>query len=140
MNAEIETKLKTKAMRATVPFCYRCQSYCPCGQCFRCGSDDLMTGIFGVGVGHGLEWAFEHLVGGIESVDTEAIFEHMMKGSYNKTSMVGPLEVDTLSILKENSAWWQTTKQDYLNDLILEDELTKIGDKYYWTSELEKRL
>ena len=140
MNAEIRTKLEARAMKATIPFCDTCCKNCPTGRCAHCGSDDLMKYMPGVGIQHGLEWAFEHLVDDIESVDTEEVFERMIKSFYNKTSHIGPLEVDTLATLKEYSSWWHIAKKHYILELVSEGQLTKIGGKHYWTDNLRNRL
>ncbi len=140
MNAEIKTKLEEKAMQATVPFCYTCYTSCPCGRCRRCGSDDLMRLMPGYGVEYGVDWTFEHLLDGMESVDTDELFEHMMEGAYEETAMVGPLEVDVISTLKEHTAWWREAQNEYIDDLVAEEELTEIGGQYYWTCDLEDRL
>ena len=140
MNAEIKTKLRMKAMQATVPFCYSCYTNCPKGRCPQCGNDDLMKCMPGYGIEYGVDWVFEHLVDDLESVETEELFENMMKGTYQEAAKVGPIEVDVVSILKEQTAWWRSAKSDYIDDLVAEEELTEIGGKYYWTSDLEDHL
>ena len=140
MNEEIENKLTEMAYEETTPFCYACYRECPDGICNKCGSDDLMRHLAGVGVEYGVDWIFEHLLAEMEEVDTDTIFEEMVEDCYGETAKVGFLEVGVVETLKEHRYAWMIAKNDYIDGLVEDDCLTLIGDKYYWTDDLKNRL
>lgn len=54
MKTEISNKLNQLALSISMPFCYSDYIECPTGRCPKCGSDDLMRLLTGVGCDWGL--------------------------------------------------------------------------------------
>ena len=141
MNEVIKTKLTEKACEETVPFCYHCHMDCPEGTCPGCGSDDLMRHLPGVGVEYGTDWTFPYLLDGIQEADTGSAFESMLEGCYGDTATVGFLKVGLVRTMKEcDPVSWNLAKIDYIDGLVGDESLAQVGDKYYWTSDIESRL
>ncbi|MBL8083599.1 MAG: hypothetical protein JNN26_13355 [Candidatus Obscuribacter sp.] len=66
-SAEIKEKLQEMAHEASRPFCYSVYVTVEADEngqyrCPKCGSDDLMREVEGVGVEYGFDWVMEHLV------------------------------------------------------------------------------
>lgn len=91
MNAEeIQNKLNDLAFERTTPFCYSCYQDCPDGQCETCGSDDLMRHLEGVGVEYGTDWVIKSILEEeLTSIDTEEVFEDMIRSCYPEETAVG---------------------------------------------------
>lgn len=49
MKTEIQKQLAVIALKRSIPFCYGDYIECPTGICRKCGSDDLMRLVPGVG-------------------------------------------------------------------------------------------
>jgi rRNA maturation endonuclease Nob1 len=54
MKEQLTNQLKQIAIYITTPFCYGCYVEAPKGRCIKCGSDDLMLLLPGVGCEYGL--------------------------------------------------------------------------------------
>ena len=71
MKEELLEKLNEIAFQKSEPFCYGCYVICPTGRCSKCGSDDLMRHLDGVGVEWGTDWIIKELLSDVDEVDQE---------------------------------------------------------------------
>ncbi|EQC44624.1 hypothetical protein M899_2466 [Bacteriovorax sp. BSW11_IV] len=101
MNEEFLEKLNEIAFQKSEPFCYGCYVICPSGRCSKCGSDDLMRHLDGVGVEWGTDWIIKELLLDIDEVDQEESFDEYLESAYEQECSVAWLKVETLRILKE---------------------------------------
>ena len=136
---DITKQLEKIAFQKTTAFCYHCYQKAPIGVCSTCGSDDLMRELEGVGVEWGVEWALEDILReSLEPVNQEEIFESMVEDCYPEETKVGWLNLDTVTLLKEQEFDWEYAKDDYIYHLTDDEELiTFNGRDYYWTYEIE---
>jgi len=92
-NPELFEKLQEIADKRTTPFCYLCYVDAPSGRCLRCGTDDFMRHLPGVGVEYGYEWVIEHLinqeVADISPEDQEQLFMEFVDSAYGGEVQVG---------------------------------------------------
>ena len=139
--SEIQKKLEQLALNRTTPFCYSCYEDAPTGICKRCGSDDLMRKLNGVGVEWGTDWVIQHILESeLSAVDLDEEFENFMREVYPETTTIGFLDYDTVSAMKELDpiAWrcaqsdWESTESD--EGLIMSFDH---GSTYYRTSDIE---
>ena len=80
MNTEIQNKLTQLAFKRSKPFCYNDYIECPDGRCSKCGSDDLMRLVPGVGCEYGTDWVAKHILETeLEPVDMDTAFEDMIR-------------------------------------------------------------
>ena len=144
MNTEIQQKLTRLAYKRSKPFCYNDYIECPDGRCSKCGSDDLMRLVPGVGCEYGTDWVVEHILETeLEPVDMNAAFEDMIRECYPETTKVGWLELDTVSVLKEMDpvAWrsaqseWESQEAEARTIISLDN-----GGIYYRHDEIEDLL
>ena len=105
MHPELYEKLVEVADKRTIPFCYLCYIDAPQGRCVRCGTDDLMRHLSGVGVEYGYEWVIEHLlsqeVNDIIEEDQENLFMDFIDDCYNEETRVAFLTVSTAWAVKQ---------------------------------------
>ncbi|MDG6220418.1 MAG: hypothetical protein QCI38_03095 [Candidatus Thermoplasmatota archaeon] len=102
---ELYEKLEKIADKRTMPFCYLCYVDAPGGRCARCGTDDLMRHLSGVGVEYGYEWVIEHLirqeVEDISEEDQESLFMDFIDDCYNEETKIAFLTVNTAWAVKQ---------------------------------------
>ena len=141
MKTEIQQKLEAIALKRTIPFCSSDYIQCPTGVCPRCGTDDLMK----LHPGHGLDWGLESAIKEIISesltaIDTEELFEELIREVYPESTTLGFITVDTVSAIRElDPTAWEIAKSEHLDSLI-EDEIIMSfngGNTYYFVSDLE---
>ena len=98
-NPELYEQIEKIAHKRTIPFCYLCYIDAPSGRCVRCGTDDLMRHLPGVGVEYGYEWVIEHLLDqeadDISEEEQEEFFKDFIDDCYNEEVQVGFLTVNT---------------------------------------------
>lgn len=115
MNSELKEKLTQLAFDRSIPFCYSCYQECPSGCCQSCASDDLMRLVQGVGCEYGTDWVIKHILETeLTPVDLEEAFEQSMRECYPETTIVGWMELDTVSVMKEHDPiGWRCALADF---------------------------
>ncbi|MBU6454380.1 MAG: hypothetical protein KGS72_21610 [Cyanobacteria bacterium REEB67] len=102
---KIKEALKERAHDESRPFCYSDyitveanesgEYFCP-----KCGSDDLMREVEGVGVEWGYEWVMEHIVETEgEKVDIEELYRDLLDEIYEPVRF-GDLEYSPATVLE----------------------------------------
>ena len=109
LDSDVLDKLKERAWEESDPFCYsdyivvtkdeNGNAVCP-----RCGSDDLMRHVTGVGVEWGIEWVIEYII----KQEWEAVTDHELQeiamdevDEYYPAVKIGEVEYSCSQILKE---------------------------------------
>lgn len=140
---EITTRLEKLAYNKTTAFCYSCYCQAPSGLCLRCGSDDLMRELPGVGVEYGVDWVIESLLRDLAAVNTAEAFAESVSQCYPETTEVGWLKLNTVTILKEcDPISWRIAEGEWIDAELSEGNLFSPdnGNTNYWTHEVEKFL
>lgn len=161
MTEELEDQFRALAYDRTEPFCYSCyrivgnehdKVYAVAAQsiegnsysletwdaethgyfCHKCGSDDLMRHLEGVGVEWSIEWVIESL---IESecglVDEEAAYDELLDELYPPYE-IGYSKFFASDILKENDPiCYRIGKQEHFDDQVHEGILIECNGSYY---------
>ena len=146
MNQEhpLYPRLEALAWQKSKPFCYLCYGAAPTGRCVRCGSDDLMRLVDGVGCEYGIEWVIEHLVeANLTPVDIDKAFEDSMVDCYPETVKIGWIEVDTIWAIQQlDSISWDVAKLEWAANEEQDDRLVTFdnGTTYYWMDDVESFL
>jgi hypothetical protein len=142
MKTEIQVKLEKLAYECSIPFCYSDYIECSTGTCPKCGSDDLMRLVRGVGCEYGVGWVIEHILESeLEPADLEEAFEESVRQCYAETTKVGWMEFDTVSLMKDQDivSWncaqseWESQEADDGNIISFDN-----GSTYYWPCDLER--
>ena len=135
---ELYEQLETIAHKRTIPFCYLCYVDAPLGRCVRCGTDDLMRHLPGIGVEYGYEWVIEHLlrqeVEDIKPEHQEELFMDFIDSCYNAETKIAFITVDTAWALKELDSVAFGIAMD---DFFMEDAHIEIAGKLYCVSAIE---
>ena len=135
---ELYDMLEKIADKRTIPFCYLCYIDAPQGRCVRCGTDDLMRHLPGVGVEYGYEWAIEHLldqeVEDITPEQQEELFMDFITSCYNPETQVAFITVDTAWALKELDP---VAFEIAMDDFFMEDANIWVGKKLYCVTTIE---
>jgi hypothetical protein len=141
MKTEIQEKLEAIALKRTVPFCSSDYIECPTGRCPKCFSDDLMK----MHPGHGLDWGLESAIREIvseelTSINTDEIFEALIRDVYEESTTIGFITYDTASAIKElDPIAWDCAKSEHIDSLESDELIMSFdgGCTYYWISDLE---
>ena len=87
---DLREKLDELALKVTESFCYGCYQVVTADHCPKCGSDDFMRHLDGVGVEYGTEWVIEHLIQEhCEPIDEEEAYEDMLNECYEQIDICG---------------------------------------------------
>ena len=143
MKTQIENLLKQLAVLKSIPFCYGCYSEAPSGVCAKCGSDDLMRMVSGVGCEYGYDWIFTDILSGFESINDDELFEESMRDCYPETTQIGWLKYDTVLAIKElDPVSWRMAKSEWIDSEESEDRIVSFddGSSYYDASLLLEEL
>lgn len=144
MTSKISADLLRVAERHSKPFCYNCYEPAPTGRCDRCGSDDLMRLVPGVGVEWGLDWVAEHLVSDrLSPVDVDAAFEEFVAECYPDPIKIGWIESDAVSAIKAlDPVSWSLAQSEWVDNEVSDDVLVTFdnGSTYYRASEVEQMI
>lgn len=135
---ELYGQLAEIADKRTIPFCYLCYIDAPNGRCSRCGTDDLMQRLPGVGVEYGYQWVIEHLldqeVNNISENEQEKFFREFIGDYYGEETTVAYLSVNTgLAIKKLDPTAFGLRMSEYF----MEDAHIEIRGKLYCISVIE---
>ncbi len=120
----IYNQLTALAFQETKPFCYLCYREVKTSHCLKCGTDEFMRLMEGVGVEYGTEWVIEEILRQhLEPVNQEEAFESMIEDCYLMETKVGWLDLNTADVLKTmDEVSWGMAKDEYISGLE-EDEL-----------------
>lgn len=142
MNTELNQKLIQLAFNRSISFCYGCYHECTTEFCGKCGSDDLMRLVQGVGCEYGADWIIKHILETeLDPVDLEEQFEESIRQCYSETTKVGWMEFDTVTLMKENDPTsWSCALSDYEFNEESEGLIVSFdgGVTYYRTDEVEE--
>lgn len=141
MKSELHQKLEELALKRSKPFCYGCYREAPNGLCRRCGSDDLMRLVPGVGCEYGTDWVIKHMLENeLEKFDLDAAFEESVRQCYPETTKVGWLEVDTVDTMKEaDPVSWRCAQSEWESNEADEESIISFdnGCTYYSMRDVE---
>jgi predicted RNA-binding Zn-ribbon protein involved in translation (DUF1610 family) len=133
----IKEALLERAQEASRPFCYSDyitvqankdgQFFCP-----RCGSDDLMREVEGVGVEWGYEWVIEHLVKEEgEAVDISELYRDLLDEIY-PTIKFGDLEYSPSTVLESvDQVAFRMGCDEYADSEVQDGRLIELNGTYY---------
>ena len=138
LNTELKEKLKGLAFELTDNFCYSCYRIVEGDRCPRCGTDDFMRHLEGVGVEYGTDWVIEHLIKeNCTPVDAEEEFEQMLD-ECNEPVKVGCCEWDAGYVLKElDPVAFRCGVSDMLAD---DEQYVEIDGEHYHICEIENMI
>lgn len=98
----IKANLEKLALARTTPFCYSCYTEAPTGHCPKCGSDDMMRLMQGVGCEYGTEWVVKEIVRQeCTPIDVKTAFQLFMEELYPEPVRVGFMEFDATDVMRE---------------------------------------
>jgi hypothetical protein len=135
MKTEIQKQLEELAYKRSIPFCYNDYIECPTGRCSKCGSDDLMRLVRGVGCEYGADWVIKHILETeLEAADLEEAFEQSVRNCYPETTKVGWMEFDTVDLMKnQDPISWRCAFSDYESQEESDEQIISFdnGTTYY---------
>lgn len=153
MKTEIQKLLEQLAYKRSTPFCYSDYIECPTGRCSKCGPDDLMRSVSGVGCEYGVDWIIEHILETeLEPANLEEAFEESVRQCYPEETKVGWMTFDTVTLIypanfltkqytsRENDpVGWRCALVDYESQEESEGNIISFdnGFTYYCTRSLE---
>lgn len=141
---EIKTKLESIAYAKTIPFCYGCYQKAPTGRCKDCFSDDLMRLLPDYGVEWGTCWVIETLIDqNLTPIDDEEVFSQMISECYSETTKVGFLELDTVSVMKDQDPIaFNIAQSEYMDSLLQDEQVITFdnGANYFWIHDVEQYI
>lgn len=144
MNTEIKEKLQKLAYKKSIPFCYSCYQEALTGRCNSCGSDDLARLLPSVGVDFSCDWIIEHILKSeLTAVDTAEAFEDTIRSCYPETVQVGWMNLDTVSVMKDQDPIsWRIAQDEWESQEAEDGTIMSFdnGSSYYWTSDIETLL
>ena len=144
MKTEIQKQLEDLAFKRSIPFCYGDYIECPTGRCPKCGSDDLMRLVPGVGCEYGTDWIIEHILETeLESANVEEMFEESVRQCYPEETQVGWMTFDTVRLMKEQDPiGWRCAIADYGSQEASEGSIFSFdgGSTYFLTSAIEELI
>jgi hypothetical protein len=134
---EIKEVLKERAHDESRPFCYsdyitvkvddQGNAFCP-----KCGSDDLMREVDGVGVEFSYEWIMEHIVETEgERVDVEELYRDLLDECYPEVKF-GELTYSPALVLESvDPTAFRIGASEYADSMIEEGLLIESNGNYY---------
>jgi len=143
MKSQIKNLLKQLTVLKSIPFCYGCYSEAPSGICAKCGSDDLMRMVSGVGCEYGYDWIFTDILSGFDPINDDELFEESMRECYPETTQIGWLKYDTVLAIKElDPVSWRIAKSEWIDAEESDERIVSFdnGSSYYDVSSLQEEL
>lgn len=134
---EIKDKLREQAHEMSRPFCYMDYITVPLDEddnavCPKCGTDDLMRELEGVGVEYGYDWIMEHIVKEEgTAIDGDEMYDDLLDECYEPFKL-GDLEYSPSQVLRDvDPTAYRIGKQDYLDSLVEDGQLVCLDGTYY---------
>lgn len=144
MKFEIQEKLEQLAFKKTTSFCYSCYQDALSGKCERCGSDDLMRHLQGVGCEYGTDWIIKSILESeLTAVDMEAAFEDYVSQCYPEEVKVGWMTFDAVTLMKsQDPISWRIAMSDWESEQLGEESIISFdgGANYYNICDIENLL
>lgn len=138
----IKEALKGRAHEISKPFCYSDYMTVEANKddeyiCPRCGSDDLMRIVEGVGVDWGYEWVMDHIVETEgEKVDIEELYRDLLDEAYDPIKF-GDLQYCPSQVLEAvDPVAFRMGSNDYADSLVQDELLVCLNGTYYRLNEL----
>ncbi len=134
---EIKDTLRELAEERSRPFCY--SDYMTVSvdgdgeyRCPKCGSDDLMREVEGVGVEWGLDWVIDHLVETDgEKIDIEELFRDVLDEIYEPIKF-GELEYCPSQVLEAvDSTAFRMGCNENADRLVEDGQIVCLNGSYY---------
>jgi hypothetical protein len=142
--SEIQVRLENLAYKRTIPFCYSCYCRALSGRCELCHSDDCMRELAGEGVDWGVSWVLPILLReALTPVNTTECFEESIRECYPETTMIGWMECDTVTAMKDlDPVSFEMAAGEWVDQEVSDDRLMTFdnGNSYYWTHDIEAYL
>lgn len=138
----IKEALKERAHDLSRPFCY--SDYITVEEneegdyiCPKCGSDDLMREVEGVGVEWGYDWVIDHIVETEgEKVDIEELYRDLLDEIYEPIKF-GELEYSPSHVLESvDPTAFRIGCNDYADSLMEDGALVCLKGTYYRVDDL----
>ena len=140
----ITKQLEALAFQVSKPFCYLCYREVKTSHCPKCGTDEFMRFMEGIGVEYGTDWVIEEILKEhLKPVNQQEAFEDMIEGCYPTETKVGWLELSTADILKTmDEVAWDIAKDEYISSLEEDEEVMSFdnGSTYFQTSDIENLI
>ena len=140
----IYNQLTTLAFQVSKPFCYLCYREVKTSHCPKCGTDEFMRIMDGIGCEYGTEWVIEEILRQhLEPVNQEETFESLIEDCYPTDTKVAWVELDTIDILKTMCPCdWDMAKDEYIYNLEQDEEVMSFdnGSTYFRTSDIENLI
>jgi len=139
---EIKKQLEKLAFKNTDQFSYSCYKVVKTSHCPTCHSDDFMRHLHGVGVEYGTDWVIDSLIEeSLTPIDTDEVFEDMIRDCYSETTKLGWVEVDTAYEIKTNHPCdFRLAKDEYIDSLIDDEQILEFSGKYYWVYDIKEYI
>lgn len=134
---KIKAALKDLAHEQSRPFCY--SDYMAVevdasgnAVCAKCGSDDLMRELPGVGVEYGYEWIMEHIVScDGEHVDIEEMYRDLLDEVFEPIKF-GELTYSASHVLESvDSVAFNMGASEYADSLVEDGSLIELNGAYF---------
>jgi hypothetical protein len=134
---QIKQLLKEQAHEESRPFCYgdyitvavdeAGNAFCP-----KCGSDDLVREVPGVGVEYGYDWVIEHIVETEgEKVDIKEMYADLLDEIYEPIKF-GELEYSPSQVLESvDPLAFHMGADEYADSLVEDGDLIELDSNYY---------
>ncbi len=133
----IKEALLERAEEVSRPFCYSDymtvkanddgEYFCP-----KCGSDDLMREVEGVGVEWGINWVIEHLVREEgESVDIDELYRDLLDETYEPVRLAGTEYSPSVVLEAVDVTAFQIGCSEYADSEVEEGRLIELAGVYY---------
>lgn len=134
---QVKEALRLRAEEESRPFCYTDYVTIQADSqgryvCLKCGSDDLMRELPGVGVEWGYEWVMEHLVKEQgEEVDTAELYRDLLDEIYPAVK-IGELEYSASHVLETvDPVAFNMGANEYADSEVQDGRLIELNGKYY---------
>lgn len=141
---DFRSELLKAAEKHSQPFCFSCYVPALSGRCEKCGSDDLMRLVPGVGVEWGMDWVVDDLVRtNLKEADVDAAFEESVSAAYAETVEIGWIEYDVAAAIKElDPVSWELAQSEWVDGEVSEGNLITFdnGSTHYWVADVEQFL
>lgn len=133
----VKEALRQRAEEVSRPFCYSDYVVVEADKegdfvCPKCGSDDLMREVEGVGVEWGYDWVMEHLVKEEgEAVDIAELYRDLLDEIYDPVKF-GDLEYSPATVLESvDPVAFQMGCNEYADSEIQDGRLIELNGCYY---------
>lgn len=98
----------------------------------------------GVGCEWGTDWIVKHIIQeNLSPATTSEVFEGVIRECYPETIQVGWLNLDTVSVIKDQDPIsWKLAEEEWIDNELEEGNLVTFdnGTTYYWTFDVERFL